>query len=429
MRPRGCKRGAARLPLRDPTLAVAAIQQGKAQMTEFSPTRTAALEKLNAFVPHAAGDYARLRNFDHGPGRHDNVSTLSPYIRHRLLTEHEVLQAVLSRHSAKSAQKFVAEVYWRTYWKGWLELRPSAWLEYRAGVTRAWDRVQSESGLRQEWEAACLGQTGIDAFDHWARELAETGYLHNHARMWFASIWIFTLRLPWELGADFFLRHLLDGDPASNTLGWRWVAGIQTRGKTYLARASNIAKYTEGRFRPQGLASDAPALDSAPHPAPLPAPTGDTPRFDVPTALILHEDDLSPGFLFDRGLQPVATALVQASAARSPLQVSDNVRRFTAGALQDVQARWGERLGPVTHVEDATALRNWAADMGAEQIVTPYAPVGPVAEMLDGLQIDRAVQRVLRDHDARAWPHATHGFFRFKEAIPDLLNAAGLGKG
>ena len=50
--------------------------------------------------------------------------------------------------------------------------------------------------------------------------------MHNHVRMWFASIWIFTLNLPWQLGADFFMQHLLDGDPASNTLSWRWVAGI-----------------------------------------------------------------------------------------------------------------------------------------------------------------------------------------------------------
>ncbi|MCM2560886.1 DNA photolyase [Lutimaribacter sp. EGI FJ00015] len=397
-------------------------------MTEFPATRTAALEKLNAFVPRAGADYARLRNFDHGAGRHENVSGLSPYIRNRLLTEHEVLQAVLARHSVRGAEKFIAEVYWRTYWKGWLEMRPSVWLDYRAGVMRSWDRVQVESGLRKRWETACHGRTGIDAFDHWAQELVQTGYLHNHARMWFASIWVFTLRLPWQLGADFFLRYLLDGDPASNTLGWRWVAGLQTRGKTYLARPANIAKYTGGRFHPQGLASAAPAPDSAPHPAPLPAPGSDRAAFNTPTALVLHEDDLSPGYLLDRGLQPVATALVQASAARSPLNVSENVHRFTAGALQDVQARWSGRLGPITMIGDATALRAWAADTGAAQIVTPHAPVGPVAEMLDALQIDQPVHRILRDHDARAWPHATHGFFRFKQAIPDLLAAAGLTK-
>ncbi len=85
--------------------------------------------------------------------------------------------------------------------------------------------------MRARWEQATTGRTGLACFDAWARELLDVGYLHNPARMWFASLWIFTLELPWALGADFFLRHLLDGDPASNTLSWRWVGGLQTPGK------------------------------------------------------------------------------------------------------------------------------------------------------------------------------------------------------
>ena len=214
----------------------------------FEPTHTAALERLNAFVPKAGEDYAANRNYDDTA----HVSTLSPYIRHRILTEEDVLQAVLAQHSPRAAEKFVQEVYWRTYWKGWLELRPTVWTQYRADLRAARNRVQTEGGLRRNWEAACRGETGIDAFDHWATQLVDTGYLHNHARMWFASIWIFTLQLPWVLGADFFLRHLIDGDPASNTLSWRWVGGMQTKGKTYLARPSNIEKYTNGRFSRAG---------------------------------------------------------------------------------------------------------------------------------------------------------------------------------
>ncbi len=216
-----------------------------AALQHFIPTRTAGLERLARFLPHAGADYARMRNFDLGAGHHHHVSTLSPYIRHRLVTEAEVLQSVLARHSASAAEKYVQEVFWRTYWKGWLEQRPTVWDIYQADLRAALDAVQTQSGLRSAWSAACNGTTGIDAFDHWAQELVQTGYLHNHARMWFASIWVFTLRLPWELGADFFLRHLLDGDPASNTLGWRWVAGLQTRGKTYLARPDNIQKFTD----------------------------------------------------------------------------------------------------------------------------------------------------------------------------------------
>ncbi len=111
---------------------------------------------------------------------------------------------------------------------------------------------------------------------------------------------------------------------------------------------------------------------------------------------------------------------------RSPLAVSENVHAFAAQALQDVQARWGERLGAVSVIEDATDLRAWVEEAGTEQVVTPYAPVGPVSEMLDAVQADRPLLRCLRDFDARAWPHATHGFFRFKEHIPDLLAALNL---
>lgn len=153
------------------------------------------------------------------------MSTLSPWIRHRLVSEQEVVEAVLDRHPYRSAEKFVQEVLWRTYWKGWLEMRPTVWTDYRGAVGR-WDRdLSGDSGLRSRVAAATEGRTGIECFDCWTRELVEHGYLHNHARMWFASIWIFTLKLPWELGADFSLRFLLDGDPATNTLSWRWVAG------------------------------------------------------------------------------------------------------------------------------------------------------------------------------------------------------------
>ena len=243
------------------SVSLAALRYG-GKMTNFPPTRAAGLARLEAFVPHAGRDYAEGRNFDTAPRA---VSLLSPYLRHRLVTEREVVAAVVAAHGLNAAEKFVQEVLWRTYWKGWLMLRPSVWARFEAGR----DAAQRSA----EVLAAEAGETGIDCFDAWARELVATGYLHNHARMWFASIWIFTLRLPWELGADFFLRHLIDGDPASNTLSWRWVAGLQTAGKTYLATAENIARFTGGRFAPQGLATEAVALTEPPLPAPgvLPA--------------------------------------------------------------------------------------------------------------------------------------------------------------
>ena len=388
----------------------------------FSPNRTAALERLARFVAKPARDYPTGRNYDRGTGKHDIVSTLSPYIRHRVLTETDVLQAVLGRHSLASAEKFVQEVFWRTYWKGWLEMRPSVWDAYLHGLGRALDKVQTQTGLRADWEAACKGETDIACVNAWARELVDTGYLHNHARMWFASIWIFTLRLPWELGADFFLRHLLDGDPASNTLSWRWVAGLQTQGKNYAARASNIATYTEGRFSPtHQLAPDPSPLDGPPHPPRIEAPAGDHPDPSKRAVLLLHEDDLAPHYLLDLGLRPVATATLDATSGLSPLHVSPRVTRFKAALADDTVTRWSESLGHVTQgLTTGQEIEEWAKAHGAEEIVTPYAPVGTSATILKAVQTV-PLTRVLRAYDRAAWPHATAGFFKFKAQIPQLV--------
>jgi deoxyribodipyrimidine photo-lyase len=217
----------------------------------FEPTRAVGLARLAAFVPSAGRHYEGKRNNDLGPDRRDNVSMLSPYIRHRLITEEEVLSAVLARHTATAAEKFIQEVFWRTYFKGHLETRPAIWRNYRKNLDDQIASLANGSGIRIAYEQAVEGRTSTACFNAWVQELIETGYLHNHARMWFASIWIFTLRLPWELGAEFMFRHLLDGDPASNTLSWRWVGGLHTKGKTYLARADNIRLCTEGRFSPK----------------------------------------------------------------------------------------------------------------------------------------------------------------------------------
>jgi deoxyribodipyrimidine photo-lyase len=408
-------------------------------------TRAEALTRLASFLPRAGAAYALNRNADL-PG-HPHVSTLSPYLRHRIVTEDEVARAVLAVQSARSAGKFLDELYWRVYWKGWLERRPTVWTDYRRGLGQARDRLAVEAGLRVDWAAACRGETGIEGFDDWARELAATGYLHNHARMWFASIWIFTLRLPWELGADFFLRHLLDGDPASNTLSWRWVAGLQTPGKSYAATADNIARFTGGRFRPRGLAAECPPMPGPPAPPPGPVPRSDAFDPAAPTALLVTEEDLSPRDLLPPGLSLRGRAMMAAPAGRSPLAVApmiaDPVTGFVGRALADLAARdpmadpglllWAtdedmHRGQPAWIEAAAEALEAWARACGALQIVTPWPSVGPVADRLAriaprlearGLRLVRMV----RAGDARAWPHATAGFFRFRAHIPDLLAA------
>ena len=370
-------------------------------------TRPAALKRLADFLPRAGWDYARHRNRD-VPGL-GAVSGLSPYLRHRLLTEEEVVAAAYAMHG-HAADKFVAEVYWRTYWKGWLEMRPQVWRDYQSGVQAALNRVAVESGLRRDWEAACAGQTGIDCFDHWAQELATTGYMHNHARMWFASIWIFTLRLPWELGADFFLRHLLDGDVASNTCSWRWVGGLHTPGKTYLATADNIARNTDGRFAPTGLATTTFTLTAPTVPTPKPIRAPDAWDRDLPTALLIHDDDCHPDYISDQIVTPISSYALLTVTARSPLIIAPSAAAFSTTAVHSAAAT--QQPPDIAHILAS----------GAQQIVSPYAPVGPSRDALNTLEAALKshkipVVRVMRHYDRTFWPHATHGFFRFREAI------------
>ena len=378
----------------------------------LEPTREAGLARLETFVPRMGRRYAEERGYDAGPER-DNVSNLSPWIRRRLVLESEAAAAALDAHGAKTAEKFVQEVVWRTYWKGWLEQRPQVWDDYREEVSTELAKVERYRDQRARYETACAGETGIEPFDHWARELVETGTLHNHARMWFASIWIFTLELPWSLGADFFLHHLLDGNPASNTLSWRWVAGLHTAGKTYLATPENIARFTHGRFRvPKGtLATSAtPPEVTPPDRHPLSRPEAVR---DVPSVLLVTGEDCAPETL---ALPPITNAVLVPTRQRA----SEMVRTFERGALKDV----GRRLG-AAGIEDVRFVEPddlGAALAGTEQVVGAELPVGPARDLLAATLADGPPFRpTRRPWDAKFWPHATAGYFKLKKSIPKVL--------
>jgi deoxyribodipyrimidine photo-lyase len=385
-----------------------------AMTRQFTPTRAAALERLNAFIPHMGRAYAEGRNTDPGPDGEPLVSMLSPYVRHRLLLEEELVGAALRAHGLEAARSFIDEVMWRTYWKGWLEQRPAIWHRYRAGVRRDQDRLATEGGLRRVFQDATEGRTGIDCFDAWARELVETNWLHNHARMWFASIWIFTLRLPWTLGADFFLRHLLDGDAASNTLSWRWVAGLHTRGKCYVARAANIARFTNGRFDPAGQLDEAPdplvETEALPPPRLPAADAAPSVRF----VLVVHDEVWRPetlGFADDKMVR------IGRASARSGIAshgAAGPVASFAAAAVDDAMSRLGRPVDALAPHDVAEWVRQQA-----HEVVVAYAPVGPTSEMLAGLP----VRRVRRPWDDLSWPHATAGFFGMRTRIPAILAA------
>jgi hypothetical protein len=399
-------------------------------------TREEGLRRLSEFLPRTGRAYADKRNYDFGPEQRSNVSMLSPWIRHRLITEAEILSAVLKQHSAAAADMFIQEVCWRSYWKGWLELRPTVWTDYRDEVEGWLARMPLDHGLRRNLSRATDGATGIPCFDHWVGELVNTGYLHNHARMWFASIWIFTLQLPWALGADFFLRHLLDGDIASNTLSWRWVAGLQTPGKTYLARPDNIERFTAGRFsNVSGLAQRA-----EPVPGELPPPPGLLPSAQLidhrePSLLLLTDEDLGPepALLADVPIKAVAGFVHP--EGRSPLPVSPTAGAFSRAALADgLQRAARAHQAPVQRFSSPPAAQDvvdWAREHGCTQVVTAYAPVGPVQDFLETVEIGLAASglpllRARRRWDSHLWPLARRGFFPFKQHIAPLLDELGI---
>jgi len=388
----------------------------------FPPARHSALERLAQFIPHAGADYAAHRNSDFGPDRPSSVSRLSPYLRYRLITEAEVVNAVLDQHSFQAAEKFIQEVLWRTYWKGWLELRPEIWLSYEKDVLRLTPLYAHD----KTFQAALSGTTGIDCFDHWVRELLETGYLHNHARMWFASIWIFTLKLPWVLGADFFLRHLLDADPASNTLSWRWVGGLQTQGKTYLASKENIARFTGGRFAPEGLALHAEPLVDLPIPDPMPLSTFKPHDPTLRSALLLHLEDLHPESLFDHSFRFEQIYLLNDPS----FYWGQRAFNFVSSAMDELISGLEEKYRvsvKLINAQDHAGVMDDVKQDNIEQIITPYASQGLVASWIEKQrhQFESAgLSFVIRRRawDDAFWPHATRGFFPFKEKIPKLLN-------
>lgn len=378
-------------------------------MDRFPLTRAAALERLSRFVPRAGTAYGASRNLVNPQGDHRNVSRLSAALRRRLIGEDEVVRAVLAAHRPDKCEKFIAEVFWRTYWKGWLEQRPAVWSAWLADV----EAMQPGTAITE----AMAGRTGIDAFDHWARELSETGYLHNWARMQVASIWIFTLGLPWQLGAQWFFDRLIDADPASNTLSWRWVAGLHTAGKTYLADADRIAAMTGSRFRPERLALNAGTPDSFSHPprTPLRVPVPIDP--ELPTLLLITPEDCS--------LETVLPDL----DVRYVIVAKDLARNaWDHAALDDASRRAAVHWQCAASMDDLASL---VEQHRCKQVVTGFAPVGPVATALDTLRCGLSARGIAlaehqREWDRLCWPHCGKGFFNLKSEVSHILGDLGL---
>lgn len=390
----------------------------------WSPTRDFAINRLNDFLPSAGGLYASDRNYDLGT-EFNKASCLSPYISRRLITEDEVLKAILENYSYKDSEKFIQEILWRVYWKGWLELHPNVWSSYRKDC----ERLKGFNSL--QYENALNGSSGIDCFDYWVSELISTGYLHNHARMWFASIWIFTLGLPWQLGAHFFYNNLLDADPASNTLSWRWVAGLQTKGKSYFATQENIKKFTKGRFNANGITSEekeivsnevlsSVALESYPESINL--------SKSIKPCLIVFEEDLSPESLITFENLPKASTIFIISqtciAASFGLDFSERVISFSDGAIRDLKSRISSHQFEVICPSSNYEMLDNLNSKGINESIFIRPATGYGSDLLTELatKSNCSFYQLRRRIDNELYPKATKGFFHFKKFIPSYLN-------
>ncbi len=375
----------------------------------FEASRAMALNQLNNFVENNLGEYSKLRNFDFGPEKRSNISCLSPYITHGIINEQEVVQKALSKFSYSKNEKFIQEVLWRTYWKGWLELRPNVWADYLVEL----NQIKNEFRDNKDYIAAIEGKTKIDCFNEWVNELKENNYLHNHTRMWFASIWIFTLELPWQLGAEFFMQHLYDGDAASNTLGWRWVAGVQTQGKHYLASEWNIKKFTNNRFQNIKLNENAPPKVSEKSYQIIKQDFNNPQKIENKN-LLIFENNLSFEITDFKENNFKKIYLVSNKNENRTIKLSGKLVKFKSHLIEDQEQRLKNQSidCQIIDISELTNIENY------------YGLYPTVGENLDFLNSNNLkIDFLYRDLDQLAWQYCNKGFFNFKNYIPKIVSS------
>jgi deoxyribodipyrimidine photo-lyase len=204
------------------------------------------LENPGGLSPHVGGrseglvrlqqfpiqKYAKQRNFIDGA-----VSQLSPYLSRGCLELEEVRQWALQQSRSSSVEKFVAELAWRAFFH----------LVYEEEGDRIFQelekpRVSLRNHARTLPDDIASGETGIPSMDTFIQRMKQTGYLHNHARMYLASYITHFRRIHWRTGADWMYGQLIDGDFASNHLSWQWVASSFSN-KPYIFNRENLERY------------------------------------------------------------------------------------------------------------------------------------------------------------------------------------------
>ena len=365
-----------------------------------------AQEKWDDFLENKITNYEKLRNFDYGPTNKSSVSKLSPYISHRVLLEYELLEEVKKKYHSQKINKFVEEIYWRIYWQGWMENRPKVWCNFISEKNYEYDF--------ETYEKAINGNSELGFFNSWVNELKTYNYLHNHTRMWFASTWIFNLGLPWQLGASFFFEHLYDGDAASNLLSWRWVAGLQTKGKQYLFSPANLRKFSNNRFNVQKINNRQIFLEEK-NQIPLDDEIYKSNMEPKSENLILFENDLHVSTLENILRNYKRVFIILLGNDQRKIKLSKAVLSFK----QQIVLEFIKQFDNVTQI-DPLKLKETLVDI--DQLDMIYPGVGENNDFINSFKKlnNKVIFNLVRDQDLFAWKFAKKGFFKFKENIPKI---------
>jgi len=231
--------------------------------------------------------------------------------------------------------------------------------------------------------------------------------------MWFASIWIFTLGLPWQKGAEFFMKHLLDGDAASNTLSWRWIGGLQTKGKHYLAQSWNIDKFLNKKYQNIELRENVlPLIDNREYKiSPIEIQT----NYSKNEHLIVFENDLSIESFKIKDYKKIYFILLDNKSRL--LKLDSKVLNYKKNILQD----------HIKEIDDSFVLINEDEIEELLESLKNFDIVYPsIGENMSFIkkkvkQKKLNLNFITRDEDIFCWNFSNKGFFNFKSNIPKIL--------
>jgi len=231
--------------------------------------------------------------------------------------------------------------------------------------------------------------------------------------MWFASIWIFTLGLPWQKGAEFFMKYLLDGDAASNTLSWRWVAGLQTKGKHYLSQSWNISKFLKKQYKNIELRENVlPLIDNREYKT---SPIEIQKNNNRNEYLIVFENDLSVEDLKIKDYKKIFFVLLD-NKCRS-LKLDSKVLNYKKNIMKDKLNKIENQFELVNENKIEELLEN------LKNFDVIYPSIGENMSFLKKMDKEKKLilNFITRDEDIFCWNFSDKGYFNFKSNIPKIL--------